>query len=69
MAQPADFSEATAKLIDEEIRNIIDRMEEKAEGLLKNHRKQLDALANALLKNESLDAGQIREVLEGVKKS
>ncbi len=64
MTQPPDFSEHTAQLIDNEIRSLIQGLEEKARELLGGHRKQLDALAEALLENESLDASEIRKLVE-----
>jgi cell division protease FtsH len=56
------YSEATGQLIDEEIRRIADECQADAEKLLGEHREQLDALAHALLKNDSLDEPQILEV-------
>ena len=56
------YGEATAQLIDDEMRRIADECLEEAERLLKEHRPQLDALAKALLKNDSLDEPQILEV-------
>jgi cell division protease FtsH len=63
MTQQKDFSEETARLIDEEIRRIIRDMEEKAREILTSHRGQLDALAEGLLENETLSKGEIDEIL------
>src|SRR5436190_5333052 len=60
--QQRQYSEATAQLIDAEIRRIAEECQEEAEKLLSEHRKQLDALAQSLLKNDSLDEGQILDV-------
>src|SRR5688500_9960873 len=53
------FSEATAEAIDEEVRKIISESHEEAKRLLSAHRKQLDALAQALLSRETLNEEEI----------
>ena len=64
MAQTKDFSEHTARRIDEEIQHLVHRLEERATSLLEKHRDKLDRLAAALLDQETLDAAEIDEVLE-----
>jgi cell division protease FtsH len=64
MAQPKDFSEKTAQMIDEEIRSIIQDMEKKAEETLSAHRGQLDVLVRELLDRESLSKEEIEELLD-----
>jgi len=56
------FSEETARRIDAEVLRIINECHETAKSLLGRYRKQLDALASALLARESLDERQILEV-------
>jgi cell division protease FtsH len=56
------FSEETARAIDEEVSRIIDESHEEARRLLTRHRKELEALARALLERETLDEGEILEV-------
>jgi cell division protease FtsH len=48
------FSEETSKLIDEESRKIIEKQYERAQQLLRDKRKELDALAKLLLQKEVL---------------
>jgi cell division protease FtsH len=60
--QQRPYGEATAQLIDDEIRRIAEECQADADRLLTEHRPQLDALAKALLKHDSLDEGQILEV-------
>ena len=60
--QQRPYGEATASLIDAEIRRIAEECQEEAEKLLAEHRPQLDALAQSLLKNDSLDEAEIIEV-------
>ncbi len=56
------FSEATAEAIDAEVLKIIGESHEEARRLLSAHRKQLDALAEALLSRETLNEQEILEV-------
>jgi cell division protease FtsH len=56
------YSEATASLIDEEVRRIAEECQTDAEKLLTDHRSQLDALAKALLRDDSLDEAEILDV-------
>jgi cell division protease FtsH len=56
------FSEETARVIDTEIRAIISESYDEAKRLLSTHRNALDALAEALLAQETLDENQILEV-------
>ncbi len=60
--QQRPYGEATAQLIDDEMRRIAEECQADADKLLTEHRSQLDALAKALLKHDSLDEGQIHEV-------
>jgi cell division protease FtsH len=56
------FSEATAEAIDAEVLRIINESHEEARRLLSQHRKQLDALAEALVSRETLNEKEILEV-------
>jgi len=56
------FSEATAEAIDTEVLKIISESHEEAKRLLSAHRKQLDALAGALLSRETLNEREILQV-------
>jgi cell division protease FtsH len=56
------YGEATASLIDDEIRRIAEECQSEAERLLGEHRSQLDALAHALLRNDSLEEAEILQV-------
>jgi cell division protease FtsH len=64
MTEPKDFSEHTARLIDEEIQAIVHAMERRAEDILRQHRSQLNVLAAALLEYETLDAPDVERLLE-----
>ena len=62
-----NYSEALASKIDAEVRSIIDSAYADAEQLLKDHRAELDRVANALLEMETLDAEQFEAVYSGTK--
>jgi cell division protease FtsH len=56
------FSEATAEAIDAEVLRIINESHDEARRLITSHRKQLDALAEALVSRETLSEQEILEV-------
>jgi cell division protease FtsH len=56
------FSEKTAEAIDAEVRRIIAESHEEAKRLLTAHRRQLDALAAALVTRETLSEEEILQV-------
>jgi cell division protease FtsH len=66
LAQEKTFSEQMAWLIDQEIAEIIKSAEKKTEELISSHRVKLDALAEALLEEETLDGKRIDAILAGV---
>ena len=63
MPQRSAMSADTAKLIDSEIRKLVDGGYERAKMLLKKYKKQLDLLANALLEYETLSGEEIKQLL------
>jgi len=65
VAQRKNVSDATAKIIDEEVRRLIDEAEVKARKILSERRKDLDLLADALLEHESLSGEEALAVLRG----
>ncbi|MDA0679662.1 MAG: ATP-dependent zinc metalloprotease FtsH [Proteobacteria bacterium] len=58
-------SDVTVHTIDEEVRKIIDRNYVRAEKLLKENEQKLHAMAKALMKYETIDQGQVKEIMEG----
>jgi len=56
------FSEATARVIDSEVRTIISDSHQQALRLLTAHRRELDALVEALLVHETLDEKEVLSV-------
>jgi len=62
LTQAKDFSEDTAKRIDEEIFKIMNSCQKKAAGLLQENREKLDALSQALYEKETLSEKEIHEI-------
>ncbi|OJY64799.1 MAG: cell division protein FtsH [Rhodospirillales bacterium 70-18] len=65
VTQNKNVSEATAREIDSEIKDIIDAAYANAKRVLTEHIDQLHAVARALLEHESLSGDEIRQVLRG----
>ena len=63
------LSEDTAKRIDAEIRDIVFKQHERAVSILTEHRKELEAVGEALLEYETLDGDDIDTLLRGGKLS
>jgi cell division protease FtsH len=64
-SQHASVSGETAKLIDSEVRAIIDQCYATAKQILTDNRDKLDAMADALMKYETIDADQIDDIMAG----
>ena len=64
LSETKDFSEHTARLIDEEIHRILSDMENRAQETLLEHRDKLDALAEQLLKHETLSKEEVDKILK-----
>ena len=60
-----DYSETTARLIDDEVVKIIRKAEKSAKQILKNNDKTLHAMASALLKHETIDHNDVKNILDG----
>ncbi|NKC13621.1 MAG: ATP-dependent zinc metalloprotease FtsH [Gammaproteobacteria bacterium] len=65
VTQHKQMSDETARIIDEEVRSIIDRNYQCAEGILRSNMDKLHAMADALIKYETIDADQIDDVMHG----
>ena len=59
-----DYSDGTAKLIDEEVRRIITECYKRCENILTEHIDKLHFVAEFLLKNESMDEEQFKAAME-----
>ncbi len=63
--QSKNFSESTAKKIDEEMHEIVSRNYKKAWELLEQHKDALVRVAEALLVKEVLDGAEVAALVEG----
>ncbi|KJS77380.1 MULTISPECIES: ATP-dependent zinc metalloprotease FtsH [Stutzerimonas] len=64
-SQHSNVSGETARLIDEEVRSIIDHCYGTAKQILTDNRDKLDVMAEALMKYETIDAPQIDDIMAG----
>ena len=62
-----EYSEKTAETIDGEVKKIIDEAYKKAKELIEANKDKLEQIAKALLKYETLDADDVKLILEGGK--
>jgi cell division protease FtsH len=60
-----DYSEQTAKEIDDEVRQIINTQYDRAKTVIEEHREKLDAIAEALLERETLGREEIEAIMSG----
>jgi cell division protease FtsH len=60
-----EYSEKTAEKIDAEIRKLIDEAYLAARYLITENKEKLKAIAEALLKYETLDASEVKQILDG----
>ncbi len=61
----SNVSEETAKVIDEEVRALINRNYQRSTDILKTHEDKLRIMAEALMQYETIDAEQIKNIMEG----
>lgn len=67
MTRERPYSDETAKLIDQEVSQLINEAKQRAMLVLKANRPFLDKLAEALLKDETLEETAVDEILKGTK--
>jgi cell division protease FtsH len=60
-----DYSQETAKLIDEEVRRLVDSAYREAETLLMENWTKVEAVAEALLRYETLSADEVHRLMRG----
>jgi cell division protease FtsH len=60
-----EYSEETAKTIDEEIKKMIDGLYEETRKILEANRERLEAIAKNLLKYETLDSNDVDRIMRG----
>ncbi len=64
-SQQKNFSDQTAKLIDQEVKTLVMGGYEKAYEIITEHRDLLEKMALALLDKETLGASEIKDIVDG----
>jgi len=64
MTSGREYSDATAKTMDDEISRILLEQEQRAHELLMKHRKGLDLVAHALLEQETIDGPTVGRLIQ-----
>jgi cell division protease FtsH len=64
MSQGREYSDDTAKLLDDEIANILRSQEQRANDLLSKHRQGLELIAEALLEHETIDGPTVAKLIQ-----
>ena len=59
-----DYSDDTARVIDEEVERILREQEERGRRVLRQHRRGLDAVAAALLEHETIDGAEVGRLVD-----
>ncbi len=65
VTQHKHVSDDTAHVIDEEVRKIIDANYQRADRLLKENIEKLHVMAKALMKYETIDSDQVKDIMDG----
>ncbi len=60
-----DYSDETARVIDEEVERMLRQQEERTRKTLAEHRSGLDAVAQALLERETIDGEEVTRLVDG----
>jgi cell division protease FtsH len=63
IAAERDFSEETAAAIDEEVRSLVDQAYRRAKDVLVKNQAVLDRIAAQLIEKETVDAGELQDIL------
>ncbi|MFV0309036.1 MAG: ATP-dependent zinc metalloprotease FtsH [Desertimonas sp.] len=64
MTSGREYSDDTAKLLDEEVARILTDQEGRATTLLQKHRRGLDLIADALLEHETIDGREVARLIQ-----
>ncbi len=65
ISQHRDFSEETARQIDSEVRSMVDEAYKSAYSILDSKQDAMHRMATALLERETIDANEIRMIIDG----
>src|SRR4051794_27274323 len=64
MSSGREYSDQTARILDEEISTLLHSQQERARELLTKHRKGLDLVAEALLEKETIDGPDVARLIQ-----
>ena len=64
MTNGREYSDDTAKLVDEEVARILNEQEQRATDLLLKHRRGLELVAEALLEHETIDGREVARLIQ-----
>ena len=64
MSSQREYSDDTAKLLDEEIARILTTQESRARDVLSRHRRGLELIAEALLEHETIDGPEVAKLIQ-----
>jgi cell division protease FtsH len=64
MSAGREYSDDTAKLLDEEIARVLTEQEERAAKLLTKHRRGLELIAEALLEKETIEGREVAQLIQ-----
>jgi len=59
-----DYSDETARVIDEEVEKILREQEERCRAVLRENRHALDLVARALMEHETIDGNEVQRLIE-----
>ena len=62
--QTRDYSDETARVIDEEVERILREQEDRCRDLLTEYRNGLDLVARSLLEHETIDGAEVKRLIE-----
>jgi cell division protease FtsH len=65
MVHERQYSDETAKVIDEEVESLITEAANRARAVIKTNRAKLEALKDRLLEKETVEADEVMELLKG----
>src|SRR3546814_295336 len=64
MMSSKEYSDDTARVIDEEVERILREQEQRCRDTLHEHRNGLDLIARALLERETIDGAEVTRLIE-----
>ena len=64
MSAGREYSDDTAKLLDEEVARILTEQEERAQTMLTKHRRGLELIAESLLERETIDGREVARLIQ-----